>query len=98
MPVKGFRPITPSRRYMTVEDRSDVTKQTPERSLTEGKKRQGGRNNYGKLAMRFRGGGAKRALRDIDFKRDKHGVQARVAAIEYDRAFLAAGDHAHHRR
>ena len=69
---------------MTVEDRSDVTKQTPERSLTEGKKRQGGRNNYGKLAMRFRGGGAKRALRDIDFKRDKHGVQARVAAIEYD--------------
>src|SRR5262245_38116798 len=84
MPTKSFRPITPARRYMTVEDRSDVTKQKPERSLTEGKKRTGGRNSYGKLAMRFRGGGAKRALREIDFKRDKHGVAARVAAIEYD--------------
>ena len=84
MPVKSFNPFTPSRRYMTVEDRSDVTKQTPERSLTEGKKRSGGRDSYGHIAMRFRGGGAKRALRDIDFKRDKHGMAARVASIEYD--------------
>ena len=84
MPVKSFKPFTPTRRFQTVEDRSDVTRQTPERSLTEGKKRTGGRNNYGKLAMRFRGGGAKRSLRDIDFKRDKHGVGAVVASIEYD--------------
>ncbi len=84
MPMKSFSPTTPSRRFMTVEDRSDVTKQKPERALTEGKKRTGGRNSYGRLAMRFRGGGAKRALRDIDFKREKHGVDARVAAIEYD--------------
>jgi large subunit ribosomal protein L2 len=69
---------------MTVEDRSDVTKQTPERSLTEGKKRSGGRNSYGRLAVRFRAGGAKRALRDIDFKRDKHDIPAKVASIEYD--------------
>ncbi len=84
MPVKSFKPFTPTRRFQTVEDRSDVTRQTPERSLTEGKKRTGGRNNYGRLAMRFRGGGAKRALRDIDFKRDKHGIGAVVASIEYD--------------
>jgi len=69
---------------MTVEDRSDVTKQTPERSLTEGKKRSGGRNSYGRLAVRFRAGGAKRSLRDIDFKRDKHDIPAKVASIEYD--------------
>ena len=69
---------------MTVEDRSDVTKQKPEHSLTEGKKRTGGRNSYGRLAMRFRGGGAKRSLREIDFKRNKHGIEARVASIEYD--------------
>ncbi len=84
MPVKSFNPFTPSRRFMTVEDRSDVTKQTPERSLTEGKKRSGGRNSYGRLAVRFRAGGAKRALRDIDFKRDKHDIPAKVASIEYD--------------
>ena len=84
MPTKSFRPTTPTRRFQTVEDRSDVTRQRPERSLTTGKNRSGGRNSLGRIATRFRGGGAKRAYREIDFKRDKHGVVARVAAIEYD--------------
>jgi large subunit ribosomal protein L2 len=84
MPIKSFRPTTPTRRFQTVEARLDITKQTPEKSLTEGKKRSGGRNSLGRVAVRFRGGGAKRAYRVIDFKRDKEGVPAKVAAIEYD--------------
>lgn len=84
MPIKSFRPITPTRRFQTVETRAEVTKQTPEKSLTEGKKRTGGRNSLGHVSMRFRGGGAKRSYRVIDFKRDKAGIPALVAAIEYD--------------
>jgi len=84
MPIKSFRPTTPTRRFQTVEARADITKQTPEKSLTVGKQRKGGRNSLGHLSMRFRGGGAKRSYRIIDFKRDKHGVPAKVAAIEYD--------------
>ena len=84
MPIKSFRPTTPTRRFQTIETRSEVTRQTPEKSLTTGKNRTGGRNSSGRVAVRFRGGGAKRALREIDFKRDKHGVPALVAAIEYD--------------
>jgi len=84
MPIKSYRPTTPTRRYQTVVSREDITKQTPEKSLTRGKQRSGGRNNLGRIAIRFRGGGAKRTLREIDFKRNKNGVPALVAAIEYD--------------
>lgn len=84
MPVKSYRPTTPTRRFQTVLDRSEVTKQKPEKSLTKGKNRSGGRNSGGKITVRFRGGGAKRAYREVDFKRDKFGIPAKVAAIEYD--------------
>lgn len=84
MPIKSFRPTTPTRRYQTVVTREDITKQTPEKSLTEGKSKSGGRNNKGQLVIRFRGGGHKQSYRVIDFKRNKFGVPARVAAIEYD--------------
>ncbi|MFN7919551.1 MAG: 50S ribosomal protein L2 [Bryobacteraceae bacterium] len=84
MPIKSFRPTTPARRFMTVETRAEITKETPEKSLTSGKQRTGGRNSRGQLSSRFRGGGAKKSYREIDFKRDKHGIAAKVAAIEYD--------------
>jgi len=84
MPIKSFKPVTPTRRYQTVVMRDDLSKKKPEKSLTEGKKRQGGRNSTGQVAVRFRGGGHKRALRDVDFKRDKQGIPAKIAALEYD--------------
>jgi large subunit ribosomal protein L2 len=84
MPVKGFRPVTPSRRFTKLLDRSEITKQTPEKSLTEGKAKSGGRNNHGQISSRFIGGGHKQSYRIIDFKRDKDGVPATVASIEYD--------------
>lgn len=84
MPVKTYRPYTPSRRYMTTLMRDDITKQTPEKSLTIGKKKSGGRNSSGRVTSRFIGGGHKQSLREVDFKREKEGVPARVAAIEYD--------------
>jgi len=84
MPMKKYRPTTPTRRFTTVVTREDITKQTPEKSLVEGKKRSGGRTSSGRISSRFIGGGAKQAYRLIDFKRDKTGVPAKVAAIEYD--------------
>jgi len=84
MPIKSYTPVTPSRRYMTVVSREDITKDRPEKSLVEAKQRTGGRNNTGRVTSRFIGGGHKKAFRVIDFKRDKHGVPAKVAAIEYD--------------
>ncbi len=84
MPVKSFRPTTPTRRFQTVVTRDEITKQTPEKGLTEGLKKSGGRNNKGHLVIRFRGGGHKRSYRVIDFKREKFCVPAKVAAIEYD--------------
>src|SRR5258708_27281349 len=84
MPVKTYRPTTPTRRFQTVISREDITKQTPEKSLVTGKKRTGGRSSTGRVSSRFRGGGHKKAYREIDFKRDKHAVPAVVAAIEYD--------------
>ncbi len=84
MAMKKYRPTTPTRRFTTVVTREDITKQTPEKSLVEGKKRTGGRNSTGRISSRFIGGGAKQAYRVIDFKRDKTGVPAKVAAIEYD--------------
>jgi large subunit ribosomal protein L2 len=84
MPVKTFRPLTPSTRYITIADFSDITKTKPEKSLVEIRKKTGGRNHYGRATARGIGGGHKQKLRIVDFKRQKHGVEATVAAIEYD--------------
>src|SRR5579863_401955 len=84
MPIKSFRPVTPTRRFQTYLTREDITKDTPEKSLVEGKKRTGGRDSRGRISSRFIGGGAKQSYRIIDFKRDKDGVVAKVASIEYD--------------
>jgi len=83
MPIKSFKPTTPTRRFQTFLTREDITKKTPEKSLVEGKKRTGGRTATGRISSRFMGGGAKKSYRIIDFKRDKT-VVAKVAAIEYD--------------
>jgi len=84
MAVKRVKPITPGLRQARFDDFSDITKKTPEKNLIVIKKRKGGRNAQGKITVRHRGGGAKRYLRLVDFKRDKFDVPARVAAIEYD--------------
>ena len=84
MGIKKFKPITPSMRYRTVSDFSEVTKKTPEKSLLDPLKKSGGRNNKGRITMRRRGGGHKRRYRIIDFKRKKIGIPSKVAAIEYD--------------
>lgn len=85
MPTKKYRPYTPSRRFMTTSDFGEVTTHTPEKSLLEPQKRTGGRNNRGRITSRFRGGGHKRRYRVIDFRRrDKEGVPAKVATVEYD--------------
>src|ERR1035437_2958553 len=84
MPIKKFRPTTPTRRFQTVVLRDEITKETPQKSLTAGLKKSGGRNNKGGTTIRFRGGGHKRTYRVIDFKRDKIGIPAKVASIEYD--------------
>ena len=84
MPLKSYKPRTPSLRHMTVPDFSELTRCRPEKSLVRGKKSTGGRNNHGHVTCRFRGGGHKRRLRQVDFKRNKIGVPAKVAQIEYD--------------
>jgi large subunit ribosomal protein L2 len=84
MPMKSYSPTTPSRRFMTAVSREGITKDKPEKSLTVGKRKTGGRNNLGRVTSRFIGGGHKQSFRTIDFKRDKMGVPAKVAAIEYD--------------
>jgi large subunit ribosomal protein L2 len=84
MPIKSFKPFTPTRRFQTYLTRDEITKETPEKSLTAGKKRTGGRDSRGLISSRFRGGGHKKSYREIDFKRDKENVPAVVAAIEYD--------------
>ncbi len=85
MATKKYRPYTPSRRFMTTADYSDISNNRPEKSLVEPQKRRGGRNNKGRITSRFRGGGHKRRYRLIDFRRrDKEGVPARVASVEYD--------------
>jgi large subunit ribosomal protein L2 len=85
MPVKVYKPTSPGRRQMSVLDFSELTKKAPEKSLLGGRTRQhGGRNNTGNVTVRFQGGGHKRRYRVIDWKRDKTGIPARVAAIEYD--------------
>src|SRR6185295_414484 len=84
MPVKIFRPLTPSTRYITIASNDDITKTRPEKSLVQIRKKTGGRNCYGRVTSRGIGGGHKQKYRLVDFKRNKHGVEATVAAIEYD--------------
>ena len=84
MGVKKFKPVTPSSRFRTVQDRAEITATEPEPSLVEPLSKSGGRNNHGHITSRRRGGGHKRRYRKVDFKRDKHGVPGKVATIEYD--------------
>lgn len=85
MPTRKFRPTSPGRRFMEISDFADVTQgNEPEKSLTKGISKNGGRNNYGRITTRHRGGGHKRRYRTIDFKRTKDGVPAKVASVEYD--------------
>jgi large subunit ribosomal protein L2 len=84
MGIKTYNPYTPSRRHMTGSDFSEITKSTPEKSLTYSLKKNSGRNNQGKITVRHRGGGVRRKYRMIDFKRYKDDIPAKVIAIEYD--------------
>ena len=84
MGVKHFRPITPSTRNMTVSDFSEITKKTPEKSLLATKKKNSGRNSYGRITVRHQGGGNRQKYRIIDFKRKKDNMEATVIGIEYD--------------
>lgn len=84
MGIKKFNPITPTLRYRTVSDFAEITKSTPEKSLTEALHKTGGRNNVGRQTARRRGGGHKRLYRIVDFKRKKRSIPATVVAIEYD--------------
>src|SRR2546428_1023137 len=84
MGLKSFNPYTASRRFITVVDKSHITKQEPEKALLEPKKRSRGRNNHGEIVIWHRGGGHKKQYRKVDFRRDKLGVPAQVAAIHDD--------------
>ncbi|MGE5573452.1 MAG: 50S ribosomal protein L2 [Bacillota bacterium] len=84
MAIKRYKPVTAGRRFMTVPTFEEITAKEPERSLLARNPKTGGRNAHGRITVRHRGGGAKRKLRIIDFKRDKDGVPAKVASIEYD--------------
>ena len=92
MGLKKFKPTTPGQRHKIISDYSDVSKNAPEKSLVKGRSKSGGRNNDGRMTMRYIGGGHKQKYREIDFKREKHGVPATVNSIEYDpnrTAFIA---------
>jgi large subunit ribosomal protein L2 len=84
MPTKKFKPVTPGTRFRSVTDHVEITRDTPEKSLLEPLRKSGGRNAHGRVTSRRRGGGARRAYRKIDFKRDKFGVTGKVVHIEYD--------------
>jgi large subunit ribosomal protein L2 len=84
MPIRKPKPTSPGMRFVSYPDFAEITKSKPEKTLVEGLKKSGGRNAHGRKTSRHRGGGAKRAYRRIDFKRRKDGVEAKVAAIEYD--------------
>ena len=84
MGIKTYNPYTPSRRNMTGSDFSEITKDAPEKSLTYSLKKNAGRNNQGKITVRHKGGGSRRLYRQIDFKRNKDGIPAKVIGIEYD--------------
>lgn len=84
MPIKSYRPMTPSQRFKTVSTFEEITKKTPEKSLIKPLRKKGGRNNSGRITLRRRGGGHKQLYRVVDFKRIKDGVPGKVTAIEYD--------------
>src|SRR5688572_26414630 len=84
MAIRKPKPTSPGRRFSTYPDFSEITRSEPEKSLVEGLRKSGGRNAHGRKTARHLGGGAKRLYRRVDFKRDKDGIPARVAAIEYD--------------
>jgi large subunit ribosomal protein L2 len=84
MPTKKFKPVTPGTRFRSVTDRDEITRDQPEKSLLEPLRKSGGRNAHGRVTSRRRGGGARRAYRKIDFKRDKFGVTGKVTHVEYD--------------
>jgi len=84
MAIRKLRPVTPSTRFYSISTFEEITKKSPEKSLVTAIKKSGGRNNMGRITSRHRGGGHKRMYRIVDFKRDRRGVEARVAAIEYD--------------
>ena len=84
MGIRRYKPTSAGRRNMSVSTFEEITKKKPERSLLEPLKKSGGRNNRGRITTRHRGGGNKRQYRIIDFKRNKTGIPAKVAAIEYD--------------
>lgn len=84
MAIRKLKPNTPGTRFMSIASFEEITKTLPEKSLTVSLKKSGGRNNLGRITSRHRGGGHKRRYRIIDFKRDKHGVPAKVFSIEYD--------------
>ena len=92
MAIKTYKPTTPSRRQMTCTDYSELSKVAPEKSLLEPLKKKSGRNSYGRITVRHRGGGSRRKYRVIDFKRDKDNMNATVMTLEYDpnrSAFIA---------
>ena len=92
MPVRKLKPVTPGQRFRVVNEFSELTASKPEKSLIKTMKKSGGRNNDGKMTMRYKGGGHKRRYRVIDFKRDKHDIHAEVKSVEYDpnrSAFIA---------
>jgi large subunit ribosomal protein L2 len=84
MAIKRYQPVTPTLRYRTGSTFDEITRTEPEKSLIAPMKRKGGRNNKGRITIRYRGGGHKRAYRMIDFRRDKFGIPAKVASVEYD--------------
>src|ERR1700756_2536709 len=84
MALKTYKPVTPSQRQLVLVDRSALYKGKPVKTLTEGKSSSGGRNANGRITVRFRGGGHKRTLRDVDFKRLKRDMPAKVERLEYD--------------
>jgi len=84
MAIRTLKPTSPARRYLTYVVRDEITKSVPEKSLLTTKRRTSGRNAYGRITVRHRGGGHKRMLRDVDFRREKYGIPARVEGIEYD--------------
>ena len=85
--AKSYRPTSPARRQMTRADYSDLTVKKPEKSLLQTQQKSSGRNNYGRITVRHRGGGNRRKYRQIDWKRIKDDIPARVKAIEYDEPF-----------
>lgn len=84
MAIKSYKPTSPGRRFQTASTLEEITRKAPERSLVRPLRKTGGRNSFGRITSRYRGGGHKRLFRIVDFRRDKDGIPARVASIEYD--------------